>query len=310
MKAVYEQSECKSENVPIQPSSREKHSNGFTLLELLTIVAVVSALAFLCVPAMTNTKTTGKSIRCLSNHRRLINAWQMYAYDNRDRLANNYQAFGALGGNYDPKLGPGWAAGWLDWNTSSDNTNLNLLINKQWATLSPYISKASDIFKCPADIYLSSAQRQGGMTERPRSVSMNAGVGDGNTEESPWEGGYYKHIRKMSELVYPGPGESWVLVDEHPDSINDPAFFNPLIVSEVSWFDIPATYHNGACPFSFADGHVEMHKWVASMTAPRARLVKFTNGGDLPGLLVPQTPKDKDIQWVSYRAGRLRPEAY
>ena len=28
-------------------------------------------------------------------------------------------------------------------------------------------------------------------------------------------------IKKMSELVKPAPAMAWVLVDEHPDSIND-----------------------------------------------------------------------------------------
>jgi len=25
--------------------------------------------------------------------------------------------------------------------------------------------------------------------------------------------------------------------------------------------DFPANYHNGACGYSFADGHAEVHKW-------------------------------------------------
>lgn len=28
--------------------------------------------------------------------------------------------------------------------------------------------------------------------------------------------------------------------------------------------DFPASYHNGACGFSFADGHAEIHKWRGS----------------------------------------------
>jgi prepilin-type processing-associated H-X9-DG protein len=53
--------------------------------------------------------------------------------------------------------------------------------------------------------------------------------------------------------------DTFVFVDEHPDSINDGAFFSPQ--SKSQFVDIPATYHNRACGFSFADGHAEIHKW-------------------------------------------------
>ena len=69
---------------------------------------------------------------------------------------------------------------------------------------------------------------------------------------------------------------------------------------------MPATYHNGACGFSFADGHSEIHKWRHSLAKPRARAVLFTNGADMPALLNPQ-PGDADIHWLSYHGGtRLR----
>jgi len=32
------------------------------------------------------------------------------------------------------------------------------------------------------------------------------------------------------------------------------------------WSDMPASYHNGAAGFSFADGHSEIHKWVEPVT--------------------------------------------
>jgi prepilin-type processing-associated H-X9-DG protein len=31
-----------------------------------------------------------------------------------------------------------------------------------------------------------------------------------------------------------------------------------------SIIDFPASYHNGACGFSFCDGHSEIHKWNGS----------------------------------------------
>lgn len=57
----------------------------------------------------------------------------------------------------------------------------------------------------------------------------------------------------------PRPAKTWLFIDEHPDSINDGYFINSPTAS--AWQDIPASYHNGACGFSFADGHSEIKKW-------------------------------------------------
>ena len=59
-------------------------------------------------------------------------------------------------------------------------------------------------------------------------------------------------------------------MDEHPDSINDAGAFAPNNAANIP--DAPATYHNGACGFAFADGHSEIHKWRGpAMTKPASR---------------------------------------
>jgi prepilin-type processing-associated H-X9-DG protein len=72
---------------------------------------------------------------------------------------------------------------------------------------------------------------------------------------------------------------------------------------------MPATYHNGACGFSFADGHAEIHKWRASLSSPRGLAVKFTNGADMPALLAPKAG-DADISWMNFHGGRNTPATF
>ena len=57
---------------------------------------------------------------------------------------------------------------------------------------------------------------------------------------------------------------TWVLVDEHPDSINDAMLYiDPKYPTTTGNFnDTPASYHDHACGFSFADGHSEIHRWA------------------------------------------------
>ena len=273
-------------------SKARSASAGFTVVELVVVVAMLACFVGLLSPTLARTRTNGRTVQCLNNEHRLAQAWLMYAPDNRDKLPISYHGGSAQGGNYDPALGPGWAAGWLDWTLAPDNTNSLFVINPRWASLAPYVNKRQGLFKCPSDNYLSAVQRTRGWPQRVRSYSLNVGVGQGNAEAGPWVT-IYKHFIKASEFVYPGPADTWVFLEEHPDSMNDPAFFNP---QPTYWIDLPATYHEGGTTFAFADGHVELHHWVGSLTRVRAIT------GTFPTINTPNG--DPDIHWMSYHAGR------
>ena len=215
---------------------------AFTLLDLLAIVAMLFLLGSMLASGLARTRPTGQSVQCMTNVRRQANAWQMYAQDNNDKLVIAYQGGNAQSGNDDPRFGPGWAAGWLDWTTSTDNTNVSFLVGR-YASFSAYLSDPS-VFQCPADTFVSSVQRSRGWTRRARSYSMDIALGEGNAESGPWNT-FYAHVKKMSEMRFPSPAQTWVFVEEHPDSINDPAFMLP---NQASWLttlpgSITATRH-------------------------------------------------------------------
>jgi len=288
------------------PVRRFRQFRAFTLIELLVVIAIIAILAAMLLPALSRAKTKAQGISCLNNGKQLMVAWHMYLHDNNDRIVISLHGGDARGGAGDPQYGGvGWVEGWLDWTASSDNTNVDFLTSEKFAKLGNYIGRSKNIFKCPADVYLSAAQRNLGWTARVRSFSGNIGVGDGNAEGGPWDTMYY-HYKKYSQMTYPGAAQTWVFSDEHPDSINDAGLFNPR---NYQWVDMPATYHNGACGFAFADGHSEIHKWRTSMTKPRARAVMFTDGSDMPGQLGGNV-NDPDIRWMVYHGGTKSPFAY
>ena len=84
----------------------------------------------------------------------------------------------------------------------------------------------------------------------------------------------YFSANKSVHLLTPGPANVWVCVDEHPDSINDSIFHVApgFPASDYQWRDLPASYHNGACGFSFADGHSEIKKWRDDRTKLPVRM--------------------------------------
>ena len=90
------------------------------------------------------------------------------------------------------------------------------------------------------------------------------------------------------------PTSTFVMVDEHPDSIGDGYFYNTIY--DRQWVHLPASYHGGAANFSFADGHAESHRWQSGLIRPPAR----------PDVTVlPQTVTSADLAdyyWVALRS--------
>jgi len=267
-------------------------SAAFTLTELLVIIGVLAILALTVLPALGRSQPRSRAALCQHNLKQLAVAWQTYAEDYGGKIVPNYHS----GFVPPPGAATSWISGWLDWSVSTDNTNVLRLIDARYALLAPYVHGASNLFKCPADQYLSSVQRARGWPERVRSYSASIYIGEGNASQGPFEP-IYKQIRKTSEFLYPPPAQAWLYVEEHPDSLNDPAFFSPRL---ASWIDWPATYHDGAANFAFSDGHAEIRKWRGSLTTGPAIRVGYT----FP--LIPSVPAgDPDISWLSFRTPRV-----
>ena len=65
--------------------------------------------------------------------------------------------------------------------------------------------------------------------------------------------------RSTPTITRPNPSDLWVIMDENPDSINDPLMAISMVSSLV---DFPAKYHAGAAGISFADGHSEVRRYT------------------------------------------------
>lgn len=232
-------------------------------VELLAIVAVVILLAGVLIPSAARLKTRSASIQCLNNHKQIINAWQMYAQANDGECANNftipYILASITSGAFD-----NWANNVMTWSAGTTTTDISVT-NEAWVAkgiLHPFTDGDIEIYRCPSDQYISPAQKQRGYTKRVRTVSMNTVVGrpertPQNSERSWAFGSAYRQWLRVKNI--PQPSQTWVTMDEHPDSINDGMMINDVTPS--SWVDIPGSLHQGATPVSFADGHVETRKW-------------------------------------------------
>ena len=198
---------------------------------------------------------------CMSNTKQLGLAWTMYAGDYREILPPNQNGGGARG----------WVDGWLDFTVNhADNTNTVFLTKSK---LGPY-TQSVGIYRCPADNFL--CKVGGKDVLRVRSVSMNGfleGYAYGNSPGSTWYPDYFA-FNKMTDIINPAPSSLWVFDDEHPDSIND-GWEITNVTDRNSWTDLPASYHNRAGGFNFADGHSEIKSWKAKSTEVKVKRQQY-----------------------------------
>jgi prepilin-type processing-associated H-X9-DG protein len=103
----------------------------------------------------------------------------------------------------------------------------------------------------------------------------------------------------MSEFAH--PANIVVMLDEHPDSINDGIFVNdPNWATAANWSELPASHHGGGANLSFADGHTEIHYWKSGTTK-----VPVIYTSQRP--LITDAQARADFQWLAERAGVLYP---
>jgi prepilin-type N-terminal cleavage/methylation domain-containing protein/prepilin-type processing-associated H-X9-DG protein len=268
----------------IELSEGRSSTPAFTLLELVVVVAVLAVLALCVYPALARTRPDTRALQCMNNHRQLSRAWRMYADDYNDKLVVIVN--GTQGNN--PR---NWVQGWLTWDNRIDNTNAVLLTDPRYALIAPYCGKDARPFKCPADQFVSPIQRVMGWKQRVRSVVANIYVGGVGIETGPFDPAFVV-ATKWADLSNPKPAETWLLMDEHPDSINDPAMFPPGV---SQWIDLPGNLHDGGAGVAYADGSAEINRWQGSALNFRVRFV--TSIGTA-------VPNDPDIAWMRARTPR------
>ena len=288
---------------PCQNPSRVR---GFNLIELLVVIAIIAILASLLLPALSHAKNGAQKIQCLNNLKQMTLAWTTYAHDNQDYVVLN-------SGDQATDYWDSWVCGCLSLDTDpasvpwppSDSTNLLHLLR---SPLAPH-GVSIGLLRCPAD---KSMRTIGGQRyPRTRTLTMNVMLGTYRTPfvpdmYVPWK---KRLVRRLSQIRGPAPDRCFVFQDEREDSLYTSVFFvspsglhpppsdpEPADPVRFSLLSFPGSYHSGAGNLSFADGHVESHKWLDPATRPA-----LTGTRVWWPLYESPSPRNPDVHWLQER---------
>ncbi|HEV2454061.1 MAG TPA: O-antigen ligase family protein [Verrucomicrobiae bacterium] len=245
-------------------------ATGFTILELLVVIAVIAILAALLLPVLSQGRKKAQAVTCLSNLGQLSAACKMYADDDHGELVSCWPiGWGTFAVN--PYS---WCPGWASFQEPQDAVDGSYGPSPQFDCTNNYALeqgaiwqyvKAASVYRCPSD------DRTFGGWPVVRSYSMNSWIG-GRSNGDPTGSTTFMTPAKDGGLTYAffrtenqirQPSQIWSLIDEDGSTINDSMFIVDMgDPNEIT--DLPAVRHGRAFGIAFADGHVEANKWLES----------------------------------------------
>lgn len=200
-------------------------TSGFSLVELLVVVAVIAILLSLIYPLYHAARTRGNIIQCQANMRMLTSAWSLFAVDNDGKMvsSNNGYTNGMPPWCWRPGGGRGVKQAVTD------------------GHLFPYVEDLKP-YQCPTPAW-----------PYPVSYSVSAMLNGEQTRRGGSRG--VVSIGEINE-----PNSSMVMIEEDDGR---GWLHNSFMVSlgADTWIDFVPGNHMGGDNISFADGHVIHKKW-------------------------------------------------
>jgi prepilin-type N-terminal cleavage/methylation domain-containing protein/prepilin-type processing-associated H-X9-DG protein len=238
---------------------------GFTLVELLVVIAVIGILAALLLPALASAKSKAHAVGCLNNLRQDAIAGHLYTSDNRDYLVPNNPP--THGDSSQPMLAT-WAGMAAAYGLPDGTNDANLLGGypgqPNIGVLGRYLT-TTRVFKCPADRSMTTLS--GRRFPRNRSYVMNGFIGS-NAIRTLGPSSLLPEVLTIGQLLQLNRPEILTWIDSHEDTLGMCQINVANGIWNHAYEGLPGSRHGGGAGVVFIDAHAENHKWRNEETKP------------------------------------------
>jgi prepilin-type N-terminal cleavage/methylation domain-containing protein/prepilin-type processing-associated H-X9-DG protein len=250
---------------------RSDLKTAFTLLELLVVMAIIGILGGLLLTVLGKARHSAHGVICSNNLRQLQLTIFLYAADHDDFVvwtAINLRRSWVYSAEYARLT-----------HRPEGTTNVQWLIDPKLAAYADYISNPG-VYKCPGD------NTKVAINDRWHSWVRSYGATFLQRKMQDFD-----RAKSLDGQPVP-PSRNYTFSEPHPGYLHGVYGVN---ADGERFATFPAYWHNGTAGFAFADGHVELRRWVDPRTKrPLEDKRKLEAGTSV----IVFSPGNADSKWI------------